>query len=150
MAASLTFLVAYGSNLDPLLMAERVGPYVVVGAGTAPNHRLAFAGHSRRWGGPVATLVPARGKAAPIVVYAIDKRQLAAMDVNEGVGVGVYRRETMRVAVPSVGVVDAEVYLHNSDEAGPPPAEYVEVIRRGYTAFNLDAKHLMAAIRASR
>lgn len=150
MPNTLTYLVAYGSNLDPLLMAERVGPYVVVGVGTAPGYRLAFAGHSRRWNGPVATLVKARGKRAPVVVYAIDSRQLAAMDVNEGVGVGVYRREIMRVEVPALGAVDAQVYLHNSDEAGPPPAAYVEVIRRGYRAFNLDETPLVAAVRAAR
>lgn len=145
----MTLMVAYGSNLDPALMAERVGPYIVHAVGTAPGYKLAFAGHSRRWNGPVATLVKAARSAAPIVVYSLDADQMETMDANEGVGIGVYRRETIKVDT-GIGKVNAVVYLHNSPVGGKPPDAYVEVVRNGYKAFGLDEAKLDAAVRGLR
>ncbi len=147
-----TMMIAYGSNLNPVLMGERVGPYRIYSIGTVPGYRLTFAGQSRRWGGPVATLVKTTretAKSTPVVVYVLDDDQMETMDANEGVGIGVYRKEQIYVTTP-FEKFRATVYLHNSTEYGKPTREYVNAIRRGYKSFGFDESILDAAIRAAK
>lgn len=146
-----TLVAAYGSNLDPALMAERVGPYEVYSVGHVPGYRLAFAGHSRRWNGPVATLVKDSNaeEGAPVVVYRLDADQMKKLDANEGVAIGVYRKEKLTVDT-AFERLKITVYLHNSPEGGKPPTEYAAVIARGYKAFGLDQAVLKAAIRKAK
>ena len=52
-----TLYFAYGSNLDGAQMRRRCPTSAPAGPATLDGWRLAFGGHSRTWGGPVATLV---------------------------------------------------------------------------------------------
>ena len=62
---------AYGSNLDPARMRRRCATATPVGPAMLGGWRLAFGGHSRAWGGPVATLVKAPDEGVDGLLHAL-------------------------------------------------------------------------------
>lgn len=147
--ANHVLVAAYGSNLNPAQIHDRIGAATVFGVGRLMDHRLTFAGHSQRQAGPVATVVPHTRSTVPVVLYAVDKAQLKILDAYEGVKEGSYRRETVRVDT-NLGEVKAQVYVHNSPPSGAPSEMYLRRVRDGYAAFNLDQKALDAAVRRAQ
>lgn len=135
---------AYGSNLFGPQMRERCPSHYVIGRAGLGGHRLAFAGHSARWDGGVATLDEAPTYYAPGLLYALNDAELARLDRFEG---SMYERRTMRVRYRK-RLLSAYVYVQRSSALLAPPSErYVERIRAGYAAHGFDARLLASALR---
>lgn len=130
---------AYGSNLDPRLMASRcAGDCTRVGAGTLRDYRLAFEGYAPRAGtvppfvpAVFATVRPAPGAVVHGIVYEVGKRGLQQLDRCEGVPT-LYLRETVTVELATGATVEACTYLHQGGHRGPPDARYLDGILQGY------------------
>jgi len=120
--------VAFGSNTDPERMGARCPGAVDVGEARLAGWRLSFAGHSRTWGGPVATLRSGRGS-VPVALYEVSHEDLLRLDAIEG-HPAVYRRARL-----PVGETTGLAYLLPGDfPEGSPPAAYLEAVRAGYRA----------------
>lgn len=139
---------AYGSNLDTNRMQERCPGCKVVGIATLQDHRIAFAGHSKLWGGPVATIVRCAGASVPGVLYLLPGAQLDRLDQFEG---SHYRRSELAVSDALGRSVRAHVYLRSADHGARPPAGYLGLIEAAYCrlGFNLEILRLVAVARAT-
>src|SRR5690606_10308516 len=104
-----------------------------------PDHRLAFGGFSRTWGGAVATVVPARVGLVPGVIYRLDREALRLLDAFEGVPFA-YRREPLRVFAAPGRWRKAQAYLLNSPDEGRPSRAYLDTIRRAYRAWGFTSE----------
>jgi hypothetical protein len=80
---------AYGSNMHPARIAERVGSVTLVGAASAEGFRLAFHKRGRDGSGKCDMLHTGRpGDRVHGIVFRIRPAQKAALDNFEGVGRG--------------------------------------------------------------
>ncbi len=138
-------IFVFGSNLDLAQLRRRCPSAKVVGVASLPNFALTFAGHSDGWGGAVATIVRQRGAAVEGIVARISLADLAMLDRYEGVPF-VYTRKRLTVTVADAPV-QAHVYRMPDDApSGVPSLRYVTQIARGYRAFDLDGRRLLAAV----
>jgi len=130
----MAWLFSYGSNSPPRL-AERLGREdFAVAAAWAPGQQRAFRGHSRTWGGGVATLVPVRGATTYGYVADVTAADLRALDRYEGVAAGCYRRKTITVETHG-GPRKAIAYVHTSSEFGAPTRAYLDAVARTIASF---------------
>ncbi|KAH8355611.1 hypothetical protein KR200_010062 [Drosophila serrata] len=87
----------FGSNM----LAQRIhiqNPTAVrIGPARLPNYRLDFAFESNRWDGAVATIVPTQGDDTWGTLWEIDLSNLASIDNQEGVHLGIYKPQTVYV-----------------------------------------------------
>jgi hypothetical protein len=135
-------LFSYGSN-HPAQLSERLGHPVVPSAAYLPGWGRVFRGHSRRWGGAVATLERDATRTAFGLVIPVSPADLAVMDVAEGVALGLYRRAkiTVRVLTEDRREEDrqAVVYLRarppSEDPLGAPTTAYREAVARTIGTF---------------
>jgi gamma-glutamylcyclotransferase (GGCT)/AIG2-like uncharacterized protein YtfP len=144
----------YGSNLDAAdrnrwCAARSLPPLDLTPAGIVylPDRRLAFTHRSTTRGGGVLDVPPAVGCAVAGVVYRAGERALEALDRKESEGHTYRRVET--VALDDAGneheVVTYEVEPGHRETFVDPAPAYVDVVRRGYAAFGVDAAPLEAA-----
>jgi len=142
-----TLYFAYGSNLDAAQMAERCPGARLAERAWLDDHRLAFTGASRLWGGGVATVVPATGWQVLGVLYVVGPRELQALDAFEG-HPWFYRRTKHMVRCVGDNPEMAVLYTLDSGEHGlaPPSEPYVEVIARGYEQHGFAPDALAMAI----
>lgn len=142
---------SYGSNLWSDQLRQRCPAAVEMGPATLEGWRLGWAGHSTRWGGPVATVTPARGAVVRGAVVALTAADLAALDAHEGEGT-VYARLPVVVRLRSgKREVDAWVYVHRRQPTkdGPgPSARYVARIAAGLAELGWGLETLDAALGA--
>jgi gamma-glutamylcyclotransferase (GGCT)/AIG2-like uncharacterized protein YtfP len=138
---------AYGSNLDGEQMYARCPTASAVTTAFLEGHALVFAGHSRRWGGAVATVAPVEGRRVPGVIYEIDEAGLGALDRHEGVP-DHYQRVLVAVVAPSGKLFDAWTYIKPAADsaAAPPPAAYIATLRRAYAHLGFDQAELDRAV----
>jgi gamma-glutamylcyclotransferase (GGCT)/AIG2-like uncharacterized protein YtfP len=143
----LTLYFAYGSNLSIEQMLHRCPGADVVGVAVLPGHRLAFGGWSWRWGGPVATVLPAPGREVPGVLYRLGAADLAALDRFEGCPIA-YQRALRPVVGQDGQKHRALVYalVDQSPAFTGPAAAYVDVLDAAYQAWGFDRRGLRAAI----
>ena len=143
------YVFAYGSNLHLSQMKRRCPSARPVALVALENHRLAFVGHSSRWGGAVATAFPSDGKLVAGVVYDINLADLRVLDACEGAP-RVYQREPVMVrSLRTNRLIEADCYFLDRT-FGVPSIEYVSIIRRGYTRWGFDGKWLKNAVRYSK
>ncbi len=142
---------AYGSNLSTRQMRARCATARVEARAVLRHHVLAFDGFSARWGGPVATLVPARGAEVEGLLYRLQPADLRALDRHEGYPF-VYERLRLLVTDEHGRRRHAEVYLQPGTRRGTmaPPARYARVLRRAYKRLGFDTTRLAAAIEVAR
>lgn len=132
---------AYGSNLDLDQMRWRCPGSALVGRGKLDGLRLAFAGHSKSWGGAVATVVPERGAACDGLVFACTPSDVQRLDACEGFPY-VYDRRRLTVRLDDGSTARAWVYfLPLSRKRGAPSDDYLSQIWSAYKrqGFDLDA-----------
>ncbi len=133
---------AYGSNMDARQMAQRCPGARRVGVATLRDHRVAYVGHSARWGGAVATVVPSPGDRIEGVLWAVDEGHVAALDRYEGHPT-CYRRQLVRVTAGG-RTSRALTYVHGlaSETAwtGSPSPAYLDRILRGAKAAGADQR----------
>ena len=141
------FVFAFGSNLRRAQMAERVPGSIPVARATLARHRLAFAGNSRTWGGPVATVVPADwGEGGPVygALYALPPGGIEQLDRYEGVP-HVYTRVKRDVRMRNHHTVSAWVYVHTAPEGGAPTPAYRDAIEAGRREWAIEAEAIAAS-----
>lgn len=136
---------AYGSNLDVTQMQRRCPTARRDAPATLRGHSLVFAGFSRTWQGPVATVVRARAGVVQGLLYELDADALARLDRFEGVPV-VYDRALCSVVDEHGRRRRAQVYRLVGDVApSSPSAAYLAAIARAYDELGFDADTLAAA-----
>jgi len=147
---------AYGSNLnraDLVRWSSERGVHLLslvpVGPAFLPDRALAFTHRSTTRHGGVLDVPPARGRCVAGVIFELDDRERAALDRKEGDG-HAYRRVEAVAITPGGGESRVTVYevdpAHRRRFIAPHP-DYLDVVRGGYRAFELDAAPLEAAAR---
>jgi gamma-glutamylcyclotransferase (GGCT)/AIG2-like uncharacterized protein YtfP len=135
---------AYGSNLDLTQMVDRCPGASLLQEARTYGRTLAFAGHSASRGGAVATLLGDLKGVTHGVLYGLDRRHFAELDLCEG-HPWLYRRQTITVVDAYGARRQAQTYILDRP-LGLPSVEYVQVIARGYSAHGLPHAALKAAI----
>jgi len=102
---------------------------------TLPNHKLIFAGWSRKWHGGIASIKPTTGEKVIGAVYEVTEGCLANLDMHEGLK---YRRKPVIVFTEDNESVEAVTYimLEQSEET-KPTLEYLAVIKQGYRDWGI-------------
>ena len=139
---------AYGSNLDEDQMGMRCPSSFPTYTATLPGYRLAFQGHSRGWGGGVATVV--RDPSADVIgmVYEVTLEDLSRLDRFEGHPV-VYRRGLMPVITSDGETRMVQVYRRTPAPPTTPSDDYFETIAAAYSRLGFDAEGLEQAAQAA-
>lgn len=135
---------AYGSNLDLDQMRARCPGSRLVGPAALPNHRLAFAGFSPRWGGGVATIVPQKEGVLFGALYELEPEDVERLDGFEGCPKS-YRRCRKVILDDRARKRVAYVYVKTTANPSPPSPSYFNQISRAYRAFGFDRSALRRA-----
>ncbi|MFH2006674.1 MAG: gamma-glutamylcyclotransferase family protein [bacterium] len=136
---------AYGSNMDRAQMRRRCPTAAPIGPATLDGWRLAFGGHSRTWGGSVATLVRGRNSRVDGLLYTLAPTELRVLDLYEG-HPGCYQRRCVTVTFqPGGRRRKAHTYVLPIALEEPPALGYLAVLWRAYRALGLDHQPLLAA-----
>lgn len=149
-AMSEVLYFAYGSNLDREQMAQRCPGSRLEGAAALPGHRLAFSGHSQRWGGGAATVVAAPGHSTPGLLWRLTSEHVLSLDGYEN-HPQVYGRIEIDVQATlngdRGGVLPAMTYQMRTEGTGRAPSlRYLHQIWRAYHTHGLDVAHLLSAV----
>lgn len=140
-----TLYFAYGSNLDGAQMRRRCPQARRAGRAALWGYRISFAGHSRGWGGGVATIVQDPDAVVRGILYRLPLTDLHALDGFEGVPF-VYERDRLTVTTPEHKVRRPHVYVHRSAAPTLPSAAYLGVIARAYRSLGYSIRPLHQAI----
>lgn len=136
---------AYGSNLDVRQMRARCPSADPLEPAMLRQARLVFGGHSARWGGGVATLVPDPSSVVFGALYRLAPGDLPGLDRFEGAPF-VYER--VRLSLCDVygrrRRAQAYVKLHAA-RARPPAPTYLMTILRAYDALGFDTAPVLRA-----
>jgi gamma-glutamylcyclotransferase (GGCT)/AIG2-like uncharacterized protein YtfP len=110
------------------------------------GYRLAFAGYSHTWQGPVATILPDRSAHVEGVLYRLGRGELRILDRYEG-HPHKYRRYRRIVRDAGGQRHRAHVYvLPSEEEIAVPSIPYLAVIWRAYRRLGFDEGLLRAAL----
>ena len=138
---------AYGSNLSIDQMQKRCPEAQVENVAYLPDYRIAFHGHSPRWEGAPATVIPEAGSMVPGLIYRITWRELMVLDDYEG-HPDSYERREMELIDRMGNLEVAQVYIKEVDgRYHRPPADYLGVIREAYRQNGFDREPLQHAAR---
>lgn len=110
---------AYGSNLHPRRLGERLGTIECVALARCPDRRLAF--HKRGKDGSAKcdlALADVQGSAVPGVIYRIGTDHWETLDRFEGRGRG-YERERVSVLLANGQSRDVLTYVASEDAIDP-------------------------------
>jgi gamma-glutamylcyclotransferase len=136
---------AYGSNLDTGQMRLRCPGAAADASAVLRGYTLAFAGHSSRWGGAVATLARKPGAVVEGLLYRVPRRELAILDLFEGCPF-VYDRVRVSVKDALGRRRRAQAYvLAPSHDGSAPGVAYVQALVRAYGRLGFDRRPLLAA-----
>jgi hypothetical protein len=125
---------AYGSNLDHARMMGRCPGAVPAGSARLPGWRLVV--------NRFATIERDAESSLPIGLWLITPAHRLALDVAEGVALGVYRPVMLELDGHGVALS----YIEQRLRPGPPAEAYVAHLRQGYADFGLDPAALDAAL----
>jgi len=126
---------AYGSNMDPVRMKERIGQIPEAKAARLPGYVLRFNKRSQKH--PTvgfANVVPDPASAVHGILYDIEEDELAAIDRHEGATRGHYSRESIEVLLADGCKLEAIAYIACSEwiEDGLlPTKEYLNHLLAG-------------------
>jgi hypothetical protein len=119
-----TLYAAYGSNMDPALMAERAPHSPRAGTGWLEGWRLTFGGEDISWEGALGTVVEDSAERVFVVLYDLSELDEQSLDRWDGATIDFYRTLRVRVATEA-GDVRAWLYVLNAYEGGLPSARYL-------------------------
>jgi hypothetical protein len=129
---------AYGSNCNIKQMRYRCKDSIFVATGYINNYQLQFKG--------VATIVPKKSTKVPVVIWKISDKDEVILDIYEGLKNKLYRKELIKVYLDTKEIVEAMVYILNSNKIEyMPNIVYFESILDGYKDNNLPVKYLLQA-----
>ncbi len=126
------YYFAYASNLSRRQMSERCPDSQPKFLATLPNHKLIFAGWTRKWHGGTASVRPLQGEKVIGAVYEISERGLRLLDKHEGYPAN-HDRVNRMVITEDGDPVEAVIYIkREQSEETQPSREYLAVIQQGY------------------
>ena len=134
------YYIAYGSNLSESQMAYRCPTAKVVGTSTLKDWRLSFDGP--------ASIERFEGYEVPVLIWDIQPEDERSLDRYEGYP-SYYRKEMLKVEVNGE-ILDAMVYIMNTDKERIPSQGYYQVLERGYERFGFDKRILEQALLESK
>jgi gamma-glutamylcyclotransferase (GGCT)/AIG2-like uncharacterized protein YtfP len=140
-----TLYFAYGSNLHPPQMRARCPDCEPLQPAVLEGYRLAFRGRSTRWGGGVATVLPAPGARVHGLLYRLIPADLASLDDFEGYPT-VYDHLRVTVTARDGSPQEALTYRKRSGEPLAPSLRYLHQMWRNYLAFGLEQGLLVQAV----
>lgn len=137
--------LAYGANMDGLIMKQRCKGAELLGVGVLEGYRLLFKGEAPS---AYATIEQWEGYRVPYVLWEITPDDERALDRFEG-----YPRHYQKnvVEVEHGGEKFLAMYYHKPDDepVGQPMTHYVEVLEGAYQRFDFDIDILNEALRLS-
>ena len=113
--------IAYGSNLNLEQMAFRCPTAKVVGKSELKDYELLFRGGRR---GAVATVEPKAGSTVPILVWEIQKKDEASLDLYEGYP-NFYDKQMLEIELDGK-IVPAMVYVMTGYETAGFETQFLE------------------------
>ena len=118
-------------------MAERAPKAKALYSAVLPNYKLIFSGWSRNWRGGTATIQASHGDRVSGGIYEISEQEMSRLDKNEGFP-NEYVHANVTVFPDSGKPVSAVTFIRprQLDET-KPSAEYLAVIRQGYSDWGL-------------
>ena len=122
-----TLYAAYGTNLDPLRMAERCPHSPLWTTGWLTGWRLTFGGEEHGWDGALPTLVQDPIDQVFVAVYDVSREDESALDSWEAADSGLYRKTKVRVSTMT-GEVVVWTYVLDAYEGGLPSASYLGML----------------------
>jgi gamma-glutamylcyclotransferase (GGCT)/AIG2-like uncharacterized protein YtfP len=137
---------AYGSNMDPALMAKRCPHSPQRVTGWLDGWRLTFGGENLGWEGALPTVVEAEGERVFVTLYEMTETDEESLDQWDGASLGYYRKSKVRVSTPD-GAVVAWLYVLNEYEGGLPSARYIGMMADAAEAAGAPADYV-ASLRA--
>ena len=136
---------AYGSNLDQAQMKRRCPRARLLGKAVLPMHKLTFGGHSRMWGGAVATVKRDRNCSVDGLLYEMPKADLDRLDGFEGCP-GSYLRVRRVVYDDRERARRPLLYIQRQAiREGMPSAKYFMVLVEAYDKLGYDRRELFRA-----
>jgi gamma-glutamylcyclotransferase (GGCT)/AIG2-like uncharacterized protein YtfP len=120
----MALMFAYGSNLNVEQMAKRCPDAEPLGRMRLANWRLVFRG--------VADVIQEPGAICYGGVWRITPTCEVALDIYEGIGSGLYRKEYIQIKRTPMGETEMLIYVMNSTGIMPPSDYYLRVIKQGY------------------
>ena len=111
--------IAYGSNLNLEQMAFRCPTAKVVGKSELKDYELLFRGGRR---GAVATVEPKEGSTVPVLIWEIQNRDEASLDLYEGYP-NLYGKQMLEVELDGK-TVPAMVYVMTPGHSFGIPSDY--------------------------
>lgn len=116
-------------------MSERAPSAKVCFSAVLPNYKLIFSGWSRNWRGAVASIQQSRGDKVLGGIYEISEQDMARLGQYEGPD---YTKAGVIVFRDTGETVEALTFARKrQQDEGKPSAEYLAVIKQGYSDWNL-------------
>eukprot|EP00188_Purpureofilum_apyrenoidigerum_P002569 Plantae.Rhodophyta-Purpureofilum_apyrenoidigerum.ctg26347.p1 GENE.Plantae.Rhodophyta-Purpureofilum_apyrenoidigerum.ctg26347~~Plantae.Rhodophyta-Purpureofilum_apyrenoidigerum.ctg26347.p1 ORF type:complete len:175 (-),score=26.02 Plantae.Rhodophyta-Purpureofilum_apyrenoidigerum.ctg26347:146-670(-) len=154
---------AYGSNLNRNRLHINCPSAKLYCRARLGGYKLAFTHPSDRWKGAAADILPDSETAVHGAVWSIDQSELQALDRQEGVHYGAYRRKyvtvvgdggthlqclTYTVVCPSLGLIPSVLYmrvvLHGAKSVGLPDTYIETLLQHNTFAYDDDTEYQLA------
>lgn len=120
-------------------MARRCPTATIVGTAILENWRLLFDGP--------ASIERKQGYQVPVLIWDIQPEDERSLDRYEGYP-SYYRKEMLKVKVKDQ-IIDAMVYIMNTNKESQPGQFYYNVLDQGYERFGFDKRILEKALEES-
>lgn len=134
---------AYGSNMDSLRMAERIGRSIRGRRARLEGWSLTFDKASSTPGEGFANIQRKPGLLVWGVLYEVTPEELAILDRYEGVAKKQYRREQITVRCEDYGDIEAVTYVAMRCAPGlKPDVNYLDHIVRGAREHGLPSEYV--------
>src|SRR5262245_20567970 len=134
---------AYGSNLSPARMEERVGTIRKSVRCFLRNYRLAFNKRASKAGEVYANIIPSEGDRVWGVIYLCDSDAMQNLDVWEGVSGGHYYREQVEVVADGSSAFGAIADVAGKViPEGRPSDDYLKLILTGAKGHELPEEYI--------
>ena len=121
---------AYGSNMNPERMKERIGWMPPLRSAILKDYQLLFDKQSNDGG--KANIRPLKGEKVEGVLYQLAEQDLVNLDGFEGISEGHYARERLEVNINGNGKCRATAYIAlKTGPENPPTREYLDHLLAG-------------------
>jgi gamma-glutamylcyclotransferase len=137
------YYFAYGSNLSTRYMRQYCPSASFVIKADLANYRVEFRHYSQAMQGGISSIVEAPGELVQGVIYEVASDEIVAMDAQESVAEGIYRRQAFLVLGEDGNCYRADLYRVGIP-AGPyaPAAQYLDLMIEGAQEHGLRADYI--------